>query len=361
MHATSEPLDADDLYLVRNHEPVSRIVLSQNPTRLEAFAADELRTYIKKATGADLEIVADARASEGETLVCFGENRFTEHLAERLKTARTDSIILEREGGRLFLIGRDSPNLDPAKISRRLLTCERGTFNSVHEFLERQLGVRWYWPGEIGEVVPQMGDVKISELDMEHSPHFIYRASHQSSERMDRHCSAEELNRWWMRQRLGGIEGRATANHSFNSYPARFGKQHPEWFALQTDGKRLNRSGPRGGHVCFSNQELFERAVRDVLDCFHRNPTQKFHPVMPGGGLPGHFCQCEGCQAQIEPDKGPSGRYSKYVWGFVNRVAREVAKQYPDRIVTCCAYGGYKDVPSGMSLAPNVSVTLCRN
>src|SRR5690606_18714784 len=32
---------------------------------------------------------------------------------------------------------------------------DRGTLNVVHQFL-RELGVRWYQPGELGEVVPEM-------------------------------------------------------------------------------------------------------------------------------------------------------------------------------------------------------------
>jgi len=352
---------ADDLDLVRGNRPTSRIVLSQYPSKLEAFAAAELQTYIRKATGAELEIVADTAASDDETLICIGRNRFSSQLAESLATARTDTILLKRDGRRLFLIGRDSPDLDPQTIGRQALTSERGTLNSVYEFLERHVGVRWYWPGESGEVVTQMNDLTIGDLDVEHAPHFVYRGSHQSQELMDKYSSAKDLHRWWMRQRLGGMEGNATANHSFNDYPARFGEQHPEWFALQTNGERLNIAGPWGGHVCFSNEQLFAQTVRDLLDYFQKHPTHRFRSVMPGDGLSGHFCQCQGCQAQVEPDKGASGRYSKYVWGFVNRVAREVAKQYPDRVITCCAYGGYRDVPSGITFAPNVSVTLCRN
>jgi hypothetical protein len=352
---------AENLDLVRDSQPLAKIVMSRKPTRLESFAAEELRTYIQKATGADLPIVADTAVGEHETLICIGRNRFSAGLADSLAAAPVDSIRLKRDGKRLLLLGRDSPDVDPRKTGSRTLASQRGTLNSVYEFLERQLGVRWYWPGEMGEVVPTSDNLAVGDLNIEFAPHFIYRHSHQSQEVMDDQITADEFHRWWLRQRLGGVEGNATANHSFNNSPVRFGKQHPEWFALQANGQRLNAAGPWGGHVCFSNEELFQQTVRDVLDYFEQNPTNRFHAVMPGDGLANHFCQCPGCQSQVEPDRGPTGRYSKYVWSFVNRVAREVGQRYPDRVITCCAYGGYKTVPEGIDFEPNVSVTLCRN
>lgn len=352
---------AEDFWLVTAGEPTARIVLPEKPSTLETFTAEELRTYVRQATGAELESIADTAAHLDERIVCVGDTRFTRHLAARLEAAATDTILLKREGNRVLLLGRDSPGLERRPIERYPLMSERGTLNAVYEFLERELGVRWYWPGEMGQIVPKTNAVAVVELDVEYAPHFEYRASHQSKEKMDELWTAEELHVWWMRQRLGGFEGRATANHSFNDYPRRFGRQHPEWFALQSSGKRLNMAGPWGGHVCFSHDELFRQVVADIVDYFEKNPTQKFHPVMPGDGLAGHICQCTDCQSEMEPEKGRSGRYSEHVWGFVNRVAREVGKEFPDRIVTCCAYGGYKDVPEGIRFEPNVSVTICRN
>ena len=141
---------ADDLYLVRDGRPASQIVLPVRATALEAFAAEELKTYIRKSTGADLEVVDDTSASRDESLICIGRTRFSAHFVGGLETARTDAIVLRREETRLLLIGRDSPDLDPLKMNRRQLVSERGTLNAVYEFLEGQMGVRWYWPGEIG-------------------------------------------------------------------------------------------------------------------------------------------------------------------------------------------------------------------
>lgn len=55
---------ANDLFLVQNNKPASRIVLPPKPTKLETLAGGELWAYMKKATGAELDIVADTDAGE---------------------------------------------------------------------------------------------------------------------------------------------------------------------------------------------------------------------------------------------------------------------------------------------------------
>jgi hypothetical protein len=49
------------------------------------------------------------------------------------------------------------------------------------------------------------------------------------------------------------------------------------------------------------------------------------------------------------------------VWDFVNRVAVEVAKTHPDKLIGCCAYANYLDPPKRIEkLNPNVAVMICK-
>ena len=47
---------------------------------------------------------------------------------------------------------------------------------------------------------------------------------------------------------------------------------------------------------------------------------------------------------------------SRLVWGFVDRVAREVRKTHPGKNVACLAYFNHAGYPAGLDLAPNVYV-----
>ena len=57
---------------------------------------------------------------------------------------------------------------------------------------------------------------------------------------------------------------------------------------------------------------------------------------------------------------GPAGNASHYVWGFVNRVAKEVKKTHPGAMISNCAYFNYTTPPKGMIFEPNVAVEFCK-
>jgi hypothetical protein len=62
------------------------------------------------------------------------------------------------------------------------------------------------------------------------------------------------------------------------------------------------------------------------------------------------LCECEGC-------KGKSA--SELVWGFADRVAREVYKTHPHKRITCGAYTSYVDPPDTIvKFSPNLSVWI---
>ncbi len=49
-------------------------------------------------------------------------------------------------------------------------TSDLGTLYGVIDFLERECGIRWYLPGEIGEVVPKKATIKTSTDGWRHQP-----------------------------------------------------------------------------------------------------------------------------------------------------------------------------------------------
>jgi hypothetical protein len=71
------------------------------------------------------------------------------------------------------------------------------------------------------------------------------------------------------------------------------------------------------------------------------------------------ICQCPLCRGLDTPERGNRGRLSDHVWGFVNRVAAEIAKTHPDKKVNCLAYGSYWLPPLKIDkLHPNVRVGI---
>jgi tetratricopeptide (TPR) repeat protein len=80
--------------------------------------------------------------------------------------------------------------------------------------------------------------------------------------------------------------------------------------------------------------------------------------VMPPDGYVS-ICQCPLCEGKDTPERDYRGRLSDYVWSFVNRVAKEVQKTHPDRMISNCAYGVYTLPPLSIEkLEPNVLVSI---
>ena len=54
----------------------------------------------------------------------------------------------------LVILGRDDPEATPTSLA----SGSAGTLYGVYRVLE-ELGIRWFYPGEIGEVVPNKKDI----------------------------------------------------------------------------------------------------------------------------------------------------------------------------------------------------------
>ncbi|NLO07091.1 MAG: DUF4838 domain-containing protein [candidate division WS1 bacterium] len=346
----AEPAEAP-LPIITDGRPVATIVIEENASETVKYAVEELNDHLERSTGARLD-VAVGQAPDGPT-IHIGRAALTESLGLAPEYFSKNHWMVRRVGDALILTGGDNDhNLHPLRGSHE----SYGTLYATYEFLERVVGVRWYWPGELGLVVPQHNSIEVGDVFWRGEPSYEFRSAFYNRPN-DPDITSEENYQWWRRMRWGGDGGSPIGMHSYNDWPERFGDEHPEWFALQHNGQRANKD-PRGW-VCFSNPEVFDQTVRDLRARLDEHPERRFVTVMPGDGP--FECQCEQCKPQADLTVDPRGKWSNYVWAFVNRVAAEVRKTHPDAVVTCCAYSQYRDVPNDVALLPNLAVTMCTN
>ena len=384
-------------FIVKDGEARAEIVLAEDAPRSTRFAARDLQVYVKKMTGATLAVVPKPSGT-GLVKLFVGESADTralklstkglEHGAYRLVSASdwlaflgddTDFVPTEpwakRNSDRVT--GKDQREWEkasstpfgvpnggmyknrermPAELARepdeRYWTFdERGSFNAVCGFL-KQLGVRWYLPGELGEVVPKHATIDLPKIDKIVKPDFALR---QFSVRFG---TANDPTTMWM-MRLGtrnpyGLmvaHGMHTMTH--NEYTL---KNHPDWFALY-GGKRDVKRGERLNHLCYSNPELFQATVkwaRAQFDVYDYTSVS----IMPPDAY-GSICQCKLCEGKQIDEMGSRGKLSNHVWDFANRVAKEVGKTHPQKKILCCAYGANTTPPTNIDkLEPNVQVMI---
>lgn len=226
----------------------------------------------------------------------------------------------------------------------------RGTMYGVYTFLEDVLGCRWYTSKV--SVIPKKPTITLGPLNIVQKPSFEYRNDYY----------ADAFNQdWAARQKSNGITDEAHGGsivygrfvHTFYALvPAeKYFKDHPKYYAL-IDGKRIAAS-PSMGQLCLSNPEVLKIATQTVLDWCKSNPKAKIWSVSQDDY--GRGCQCDKCRAIDAEEGSPSGTLLR----FVNAIADEVAKQYPNVLIDTLAYQYTEEPPRITGLRPNVRVRLC--
>ncbi|MDD5728111.1 MAG: DUF4838 domain-containing protein [Victivallales bacterium] len=355
------------MQIVKDAAPRSLIIVPEKAPDSVVYAAKELQTYLKKISGADLPIVNSVPENHDKILIYVGSNEALKAKGLSLAGLNYDGFEIVSGKNFLALFGRDyngplvfgSPHPQGRaysysgkfKISR---FGETGTLFAVYHFLERFCGVRWYMPGELGEIVPASKTVAIPEnINIRISPDFEYRFLYSCDFPYD------DDSVLWYRRAGFGAPFPVGINHSFLIFK-KYRKTHPEYFALINGKRDFNISCAGDGNLCLSNPEVLKCFVKEAEDFFDRNPQQYIFPVMPNDSF-AKICECPECQKQLDGKAGYSGSFSDYVWNFVNNVAKEVYKTHPDKFIGCAAYGPYLNSPAKLEkLNPNVVLMICK-
>ncbi|OGV64000.1 MAG: hypothetical protein A3K19_04335 [Lentisphaerae bacterium RIFOXYB12_FULL_65_16] len=346
------PLD-----LVKGGKPLAVIVTEEKPTPTVLYAVQELNEHLELCTGTKLAVVKDTDPVDGPALH-VGATILTRRLGMTPELLPPDNWVVRRVGNAIVIAGGDNRNnLTPVGNTKAPF----GTLYAAYEFLERALGVRWYWPGELGRVTPKRPTLSLGTVQWQGAPsyetRFCWYANHKDPE-----ITGAMTWAWWRRMRWGGVGGDPIGMHSFNSWNKKYGAEHPDWFALQRNGQRLNNpdgSGNELGHLCYTHPDVLAAVTKEKQELFDKTPWSRYSPVMTGDSDDLYWCQCDRCKPLIRPQDGREGAHSLGMWTFVNQVAAELRKTHPDRYITCCAYASYRKDPKDVFLEPNVAVTLC--
>ena len=237
---------------------------------------------------------------------------------------------------------------------------------AVADFLERECGVRFLWPGELGTVIPK-GKVKtLPDGYYGYQPQFSRRLS-QSFHYPTRYMSIKDRQDLsdWQRNNKIGQELKGGFGHAFARLVPRekYGKNHPEYFSLVSPAnwvgggkpdkpKRTNIDG-NVWQLCTSNDE-----VRQIIaEQLAANPTTDIQSISPNDG--GGFCECDKCKAQDYPlqEQFP---LTNRMYDFLADIAKRVKKLNPKTKIGLFSYSYFAGVPSRkVQLPDNCYLSLC--
>lgn len=376
---------AKEITLVKDRQPMCVILIGRDSGAVAECAARELQHYLKKVGGADVPIMAEEETdlsdlhwlSNEYVVVSLGDTAFAQRLGIASPEAGTEGFRIKTISGhrrqKALVITGDDSVVNSTKLRstgwQTLLRSSqrRGTLFGVYTFLEDYLGVRWLWPGELGEVTPARPDVSIPELDRTEKPAFAirtFRTGLSSSAIRDHSREIGEspasmlrrvanTNDWTQRMRLGA----SVVIEQTHSYGQSFWQQHhqthPEWFALLPNGRRDHLSAADDRvRLCYSNAELQEEIAIKVERSIEAAPDALSYSIgMDDASWGDVFCQCDNCK-----NFGPT--LSDRVFRFSSEVAKRVADRRPDKYVTQLAYSQWVDPPQIAKLNDHVIVSF---
>lgn len=323
------------------------IIIPETANQVVRLAAHDLQYYTEKATGVKIPVVNEnAIPPDIRRRIYLGPTKAALHVGIDPTRLPRDAYHIRSSGDVSYLAGYDRDG-DPDSLGT-----PAGTLFAVYDVLDSDMGVRWLWPGESGEYIPKRAALGIKDRDVTVLPRFRFAGL-----RTDR---PEE--RVWMRRMRMHDADNVSYGHSFGRWGEMYFNEHPEWFELTKEGKRIP-----GKSMCVSNPGLHKQIVENWWTSCKDRPSGN-RPIITicendGEGL----CQCLDCRAWDGPEI-PWPRPIPYQ-GYHNvgrRYARfemavlTLARQYdPNAQVVGYAYSNMVFAPSGVKMDRDVLIGYC--
>lgn len=377
---TLQGASAKDFLLVEaGGTPAPIVVFADAPPRTRA-AAVELADYIEKICGRRPEIIDGAPQPVPDRAVWVGYQPAVKALFPQTDFAfkhpeETLIVVGEKHA---IVAGRD--RWDPARLNveggkgpiegRQQ---EYGTVNAVYTFLQDQLGVRWLWPGELGEDIVRRKQITIAAQELRHHPQIRSRGGvfHYSSLGNGGYGKSHD---WTLRQRLQLDSLQMSGGHGFGDWWDRYHEKHPGIFALQPDGTRSGFPNPHNAKLCMSNPKVWDLWLEDVAAQLAKDPNLELFNASPNDGWASGHCVCEHCRAWDHPDGEPRSfnwfkqnelhpALSDRDVTFANKLGELLKQKYPDKNyrVLMLSYGHSRPVPVKARPSEQVIMSLVAN
>jgi hypothetical protein len=331
--------------LVKDGQPLASIVVMKG-----AAGAGELQRFIKQATGAELPIVANAITSPA---IVLGDCDEAAALGLDSSKLPTEAFAIKTAADRVFIVGNNAGR------------DANGQLWGVYDFLERYVGVRWYFPPatengpQIGQSVPASRDLLVPPVWFEDSPAFPMRV-----------IWPPMSNPWQ------GTGIKMSELHTFlrsgNSWPIRLQVHQPNWPGYEALKKerpqvyQMRQDGSRQYEViCYGSPQTLETYLEGIQN-FVEKKTPLYAPISGKAITVSPYdvelaCYCDHCRKLWDDKSGQYGGASKVMATFVDKLAREVERRWPDEnfTVVYLPYLNYTTAPDGFKFPGNVEVQLC--
>ena len=351
------------------------IILGNN-TPLVAYAAKELVRFLGEGSGLKPEIVGTP-SGKGLSIV-LGPSPLAEKEGLRPELLPSEGFRILRKGNTVFILGMDDPHQTPEQ-NFWLQMYRRSTLTGVYDFLERFAGVRFYFPGPHGTIVPKRNGFFLPPvIDILDRPDMELRTNYMQPSKGYGFAGEGNAKTFSLEMaRIRSSEAPIPFGHGLAHLKLveRFGKSHPEYFAKLEDGSRY--AGKKDG---FDGQLCYLSGIRDIVfedakAYFTGKPAtergmsywsststrdRKYMSVMPQDYF--YWCGCEKCskiapvgRGSIFTDIKAQNVVGECIWDFTAEIAERLTKAGVKGTITQMSYLPYNNIPE-RKLPPNIDV-----
>ncbi|MBE6382653.1 MAG: DUF4838 domain-containing protein [Lentisphaerae bacterium] len=325
----------------------SEIVVATNAAYATRLAAEELNFFLKGVLGEALPVVA--QRTEGKTAIVLGGASGDRALPSGVRgapalpsvgadhRAARDGFMIEACSNAVYIAGNDDDVTDvdaTAALPDEAIwqPCfRRGTLFGVYAFLERFVGVRMYFPGELGTCVPRADCIAVPEGRIEESPAFSVR-------------------------RYGYEDGKVAPEILAGMSETDFKRLN--WYRLRMETYHLRCCHGAKTH-CLS-PETWDAIYTNACTVIADGGGAAVFDAMPKDGLTWvRHCNCNWCMENVPFSKYDIGFATDLVWRRTAELAGRIKAKFPHARVSQMSYIPYARIPTN-EIPDNVDVFVAR-
>jgi len=332
--------NVNTMVIVDKEKVRSVILIDDKATEPVLLAVKELQHHVSKATGAQLEV---RRVSEidqipsGFCLIHVGPSKLTDQLGLNINDIAPEWFRIYSDDKNLVFLGHD-------------IKKSPSTMWAVCDFLDRELGVRWLWPGELGTFVPKYESIILEKhLDINRGPELQQR-------RLRYGKNDKKVNTWLLHHRMG-TRMIYRFGHAFGNWWEKYHEKHPEYFAVPPPGYKQPWPRPERVKLNIGNPTVADRIIEEWIAAGKSDNWN----VCPNDGS--GWCTSKASRALDSPEL--TSKTAEEIWRgnadlaprfikFWNSLLRRMRKLNPEVTLSTYAYSAYREAPKGIKLEPGM-------
>lgn len=297
------------LSIVLNGKANAQIVLNDNGSRFQQMTVNDFIKTIEKASGAALSQVNESGFdfnNNSITNIVLGPSKTTAKILGENPSLLPEEYKIITKNNHIVILANDIENKNI--LERSTLT----TAFALSYILETHLGVKWYWPGDLGKDVPLKKTIELPNINHTHQPLLLRR-------RLSMASSNNELLLWNAHHNAIGERIKYNFGHSY-----RKGKDNGDWWeefketkpyllAQSPNGKPEQRGKIDFFKICTSHPE----STTEVLRRWEAAGMPDMWDVTPNDGK--GFCTCDGCR-KIDKEIGHVEYSKEDIWNGLDHV-----------------------------------------